>query len=498
MSSFPSNRKLRTPISRWSWPRNEVLREKIYKADRPPFGFFPNVTTIINFALCPVAGVFDLFYGIDNALIEPYVEIGVGRIFHQFVSHLKSSLKRKECSCNIEGIKRLYDNFTSREDPEIRDKCWRMYIYRWVDRKLRELIEINQDTKIYFEVHCMTEVKIDGGNCTYPLRGRIDELDMTNKRVIERTILRSEDNNPPVFKDFQVWLYWKLLCNIPKKYRPEPWKNENFKEYDLIVETPNKDFVVEKENPDFCKWVHDAYAWIYDLSSAKASYGILEAFEEASRFCDANNPWDGCKLHHRYCRVKRRRFPIAREAMHRVSRKFYVNLLYEQMWSHHLFMYQLLRLPVDELSKWKILHGKIDKMEGNNIFVTLENPPDPLIEKEEEEEIYDFDVIFGTLRLGLIRRAIKKEVKDRSLHIVVRESEPLPREINVLLPQTSLYKEEPWFLYRLKQRYMRHFERWGLDKESKARNNTLIQFVEAAFGDKRLLTSYRLVDKDEG
>ncbi len=494
MVLFSPNRQPRIPLPVWRWPREDVLREERYKGDQPPFGFFPTVSALINIGLCPVAGVHQLFYGIDNAFLEPYVELGAGTIFDEFISHFKNSLMKETCACTLGGAKSLYDEYTRGENPNLRVSCWRSYVSPWLNERLRELDEINKSTRIYFQVHAMSDsIKIEGGRCKYPLLGKIDELDVSNKRIVERTILPSKEGGPPALKDFQVWLYWKLLCSVAKGDRPDIWRDENFENYKLFVETPTHRFKIRKE--EFPKWAHDAFAWLNDFSSRRASYAIMEAYEEAERFCAKDKGWDGCVLYHRYCYRKAGRFPLARKAMHANVRKFYINLLYEQMWTHHLFLYQLLGLPIDDLSGWKILQGKIERFDGDDLIVSLSCSPESLFEKEEEEDIYNFDVILGTLRMGLSRKVASRGFEGNKLRLHMRRESSLPTEINIILPGVSIYRESPYFLHRIKQRHMRSFDLRGITKEDTAKRDSLIQFVEAAFGGKRLIAN---VQKKEG
>jgi hypothetical protein len=486
MSSFPSERRLRTHLAHWrewQYPNSEVLEERRYKADRPPFFYFPSVQTIVNFAVCPVAGVHDMIYGIDDALMDPHVRMGTGKLFHEFVSYLKASLAGRTLPCTLPSILSLYDDFARWKPPEVARSCKASYVRPWADRKLKELMRIGGDTQQYFELRALGTVRL--GTVKYPLHGTIDELDVTEKKIIERTI---RPGSPPFMKDFQVWLYWKLLCGIPKEERPELWSKENFENYELVVETPWGDYPVDKYNPEFESWAKDAYAWISDLSSSKATYAIKEAFDEARRFCTKEHCWDECRLYHRFCFARSWKFPGARKAMHARIRKFYLSLLYEQMWNHHLFLYQQLKLPQTRLDGWKVFRGRVERQEADTLYIRFETPLGAFLEREEEEEIYGFDVIFGNLRMGLAREARKVGRWEDGLKIkVLIAGRPLPSQINILLPSTSVFKEGPWFLCRNKQRAMRSFERWGLELEEKAKRNVFVQLVESSFGVKKLI-----------
>jgi len=473
---------MRAPLKRWPPIRRKVLLEKEYKADHPPFGPFPTITNIVNAALCPVAAVHDLLYGIDDARMRPE-GWGTGSLFHEFIAHLKTSLA--DGSCIPGGERRLYYEFVEKRYDAAREEGW-MYLSSWLNRKRTELRRLGREFRSYFEVYVANDsVKIGGSHCSYPLRGEIDELDMVNKRVIERTILGTDsERSAPSLKDFQLWLLWKLLCSVKREDRPEVWKDEDFEDYELLVETPYRDFLVPKNSRDFELMAHDAFSWIHDISSERFKYAIWEAWQNASCSYDSRNPY--CALDNRYCYHAKLEYPRGRRVMHADMRRFYISLLCEQMWSHHLLMYQLMKLPVNVLSGWKIVRGTV-KTSGDSIEVSVDGSLTPVVEKVEEgEETREVNVIFGTLKLGLLRKA-EVDLKEGKLMLKVRGRELLPKSVNIILPEASLFREEPWFLRRKVQREMYDFELWGLKKEEKAKRHSVIQLVDAIFWDKDLV-----------
>lgn len=287
---------MRKPIKRWPLIRRETLLEEEYKADHPPFGPFPTVTNIVNAALCPFAAVHDFLYGIDDARLRPE-GWGSGLLFHEFIAHLKTSLA--DGLCMPGGEKRLYDDFVEKRYDAAREEGW-IYVRYWLDRKRDELRKLNRDTRTYFEVYVANDsVEIEEGYCHYPLRGEIDEVDTTNKRMMERTILGTDSgSSPPALKDFQLWLLWKLLCSLKRKDMPDVWRNEDFEDYELIVETPYRDFTVPKNNRDFEVMAHDAFSWVHDISSERFKYAIWEAWQDKRCSYDSRNAY--CTLDNRY------------------------------------------------------------------------------------------------------------------------------------------------------------------------------------------------------
>ena len=481
MSTSHGDRQIRPPVKRWPPIRKTALLENEFKADHPPFGPFPTVTNILNAALCPVAAIHDLLYGIDNARIKPG-GWGSGVLFHEFIAHLKSSLS--DGSCMPGGEKRLYYEFAEKRYAAAREGGW-IYVRYWLDRKRPELRRLDKDIKTYFEVYVANDrVKIEGGYCSYPLTGKIDELDTTNKRMIERTILGTDSERfAPALKGFQLWLLWKLLCSVQRKDKPQLWKGEDFENYDLIVETPYRDFMVPKNSRDFEVMAHEAFSWVHDISSERFKYAIWEAYQQASCSYDSRSPT--CTLGDRYCYRARLKYPEGRKVIHADMRRFYISLLNEKMWSHDLLMYQLTKLPAYVLSGWKILCGNIETS-GDRIVVNVDERR-PLLERAEEgEKTRGVNVIFGTLKLGLHRKAEVVQ-KDDKFELKIWGKKQLPKNVNIILPEVSFFREQPWFLKRKLQREAYSFELWGLKKQERAKRHSVIQLIDAIFWDKNLL-----------
>jgi hypothetical protein len=305
--------------------------------------------------------------------------------------------------------------------------------------------------------------------------------------LIERTILGSEEEgSPPGLKGFQAWILWKLLCSIEKLERPAAWKAENFEEYDVVVETPYRDFIVRKDNRDYEIMAHDAYCWIHDISSQRFKQAIWEAWQAASCSYDARNL--ACGLNDRYCYRKKMKYPQGRGAMHADMRRFYISLFNEQMWSHHLLMYQLMKLPLKDLAGWKILRGTVEKSK-EGVVINVDGDTQSIREKSEEGEYAkEVTIIFGSLKLGLLRKAEAQPIDDKRLKLKLRGRE-LPGSVNIILPEASLVREEPWFLRRKMQRDAYSFGLWGLDNDARAGRNTVIQLLDSVFWDKRLVMS---------
>jgi len=485
MSLFPPSRRTLPPTGPAVWRKldADVLEERVYPAGRPPFHYFPSVHTVLNFVVCPVAGVHELFYGIDRSFIDPWTAGGSGKLFEGYVCLVKSKIARGELDVSFSATRRLYQEFSADRPENVATDCWRTYVSKWLAKNLAKLQRYH-GARLASQVHCLTRIELEGRK--YPILGEIDQIEMDpGKKIVEITIL--PDRYLPL-KKFQAWLYWKMLCSVPPEHRPAPWRGENFEQYDIVVETPDGEVPVEKDNPEYVKGVHEAYAWIADLTSSTASLTVADAFKVGKEFCwDKNEKPVWCHLDTRWCMAHAPRFPKARRAMHHRIRRFYRDLLFEQMWRRHLFLYQMLELDPSTLGG-KIASGKVVEVRGDEVIVQLDSPHTALQETSEDEEIRGFYGIFGTLHLGVIRRMyLLEELDENRLRLRVAGDVPIS-DINILPPDATLYHEPPWFLVRQKQRRMRAFERKrGADRKDKARRRYAIQFVEGAFGSKRLV-----------
>lgn len=250
----------RHPLPRWRYPRNEVLKNQVFASGRPPFAPFPTVTNLVNANLCPVALYHDLIHGIENALVRGDVRTVKrrGELFHNFVAYLKLSIKngdfelRGDIPSQVSSIQNMFFRFSQSQGFQISESndIWRLYVRPWVERKLEngEFQSITSNSQIFFEIsvaNSQVPFPLESGVRNYPLRGRVDEIDLTQRRIIERTIRGGrEDDVPPFLKDYQIWLLWKIICSLREENLPNEWRGIRFEDFELVVETPYHDFVI--------------------------------------------------------------------------------------------------------------------------------------------------------------------------------------------------------------------------------------------------------------
>lgn len=487
----------RAPLSKWSYPQTDALQGETFPSGNPKFCPFPTVTNLLLAKFCPVALLHDLLHGRDYALLgTPDPEIKRrGDLFHKFIAHIKESLIKGELKLSGYDISQLFHPFAEKYGFKFnaRNDLYRRYIGPWVERKFEELKNISQSDrdKFFFEIsvaNYYVPFPYKDGKKSYPLEGRIDEIDIKNKRIIERTIKGfKEDTEPPALKDYQTWLLWKTLSSLKRNQLPSQWRDINFEEFELIVETPYKDFSVSYENPSYVEEIHSGYAWIHDISISESRIIGQKAYENRSTDCPILNPEKECGLIH-ICRHRNYPYPQSRPEIKQIFKPWYQYLLWEQIWEGSLFQYQLLKLPKEELiEKGLILEGKIISFNG-----------DRKIELEINKKIsslggYDeYTIIpFGTLFCGKHMRAKLSKVKGNRLIIELISEGVFPSETAILFPDilessSPLLQEPPTFLERQTQSGLLKLQQSGAIKEEKAKERSWVQLLEAIFGIKLL------------
>lgn len=490
----------REPLERWRYPKDDILYGQVFPSGRPPFAPFPTVTNLLNTNLCPVAIYHDLLHGIEDALIV-YPQKLRGELFHKFVAYLKLSLRNRDFELTgidiltqQRRIQDLFFRFAQRSGfrlDEIGD-IWRDYVEPWVRRKLEdgELERISPTDQFFFELsvgNYYVPFTLDSGIRNYPLRGRIDEIDLTRRRIIERTIRGSpSDTTPPLLKDYQVWLLWKILCSLRRDQLPSSWDNVHFQDFDLIVETPYADFNIPSENQDYVTDTHYAYAWINDISISESPEVFREVFENA--VCSPENHHPKCRHPFINCFPRIYPYPRSRPGVRQTFQPWYRLLFWEQKWKGHLWQYQLLKLDKQELVKrGLILEARVVSSAGNQMELNI-------IGREASSlRGYDYCTIipFGTLFCGLKLNARLSDIQETHFIIELKDSVGIfsqQQEALLLPPEITppIMKEPPIFLDRRIQKDLFRLQYMGSERQDRAEQRSLIQLLEAIFGTRTL------------
>ena len=487
----------REPLARWRYPSNDCLLGNVFPSGRPPFAPFPTVTNLLNANLCPVAIYHDLIHGIDNALIPQYgKEKQRGELFHKFIAHLKLSLKNRsfrlsgyDIQSQLGMVQDLFLRFSHRQgfSTDEASEILRIYIEPWVRRKLQngELESISEDDQLIFELsvgNARVPFYLGNGKRHYPLRGRVDEIDLTRKRIIERTMKGTpSDTEPPLLKAYQVWLLWKILCSLNREQLPPQWKSVDFQNFDLVVETPYKDFTIYSDNDSYIMDTHYAYAWINDISISESRGVFQEVFENA--VCTPLKPHTECGHKFLNCFPRDYPYPQSRPEIKRTFKPWYRLLLWEKIWGGDLFQYQLLMLSREKLIRQGLIsEGQIVSFKDNKMELEL-------IE-ENIGSIRGYDrytiIPYGTLFCGKRETATLVEVKENHLTMELHGVEDSFFRDAILLPLPDLpppiMQEPPTYLKEQMQNALLRLQYSGVIKPEKAQEKSLVQLLEGVFG----------------
>jgi len=315
--------------------------------------------------------------------------------------------------------------------------------------------------------------------------GICDEIDIDNKKIIDRTIKgKYNDDHPPLMKDYQLWLIWKIINSIPRSKLPDEVKNIDFDEFNLVVETPHKDFNIDKENSTFEELTHEAYAWIHDVAfERKSGYDVFQ-----HKRCTRVNKVE-CGLQ-TYCFRRKPTFPESRSEMRRVFKDIYRPLFWDQMWNWHLFKYQLVMIAPSKLESLGLL-SKGKKISSSNAKIEIEVPEVQAdqLQAYSEVSLRRYTIIpFGNFFFGKRMGATLVERKGNKLVMEIPKKEFRMSEIILILPKSdvTIIESPPWYLSRNLQRSMFSLEFIGTKDPDKARKDSIVQILESLFGPKPL------------
>jgi hypothetical protein len=463
--------------------------EMTYKFGTPSFDPFPEVTDVMSAAHCPVAALHNILHGRSNPLVEGGGrEIRNGILFHEFASHLKSEIALGRRFADIAQIRYEFESFARHEKESTRVSCWQYYVEPWCRRKMEELSSMRRDANIFFEVHVANPYvpfELETGQRTYPLVGKVDEVNIDDEKLVERTTMgRPTDTSPPRLKDYQLWLLWKALCSIDRSRYPEAWRDVDFTDFRLIVETPYRDFEVSRDKPEFERMTHDAYSWIHSLLFGRRA--IHEAND--ARTCTYLNKMEDCGLQW-VCYGRRwpRPFRAVRDEMRREFGRMYLLLAYELLWSQHLFRYQLTMLNRQDLESLGLAtSGRVLSFADGRLEMELEpEQMERFLAQRASGEIGGYHIVFGSFSLGVRLKGFAEQISENRV-LMRTTSTRVPVSSTALLlradPEVAAYADQPWFLIEWLQRDLFSLESWGKERADRADSNPTIRMLEAIFG----------------
>lgn len=156
------------------------------------------------------------------------------------------------------------------------------------------------------------------------------------------------------------------------------------------------------------------------------------------------------------------------------------------MWKRDLLEYRLLLCTRSELKDLGILcEARITKCERDKMELALGAQDMEILRRKAPEE-RSCILLIGTPFFGVETSAYVELQGDKATLTYEWRKMPSAERVSLLFPDALLYANEPIFLNKLRQRNLFSLEKWGLDKEDKARNDPTIQLLEACFGRRRL------------
>jgi hypothetical protein len=467
-------------VSEWRRPRDEVLRGEVFERDHPGFSPFPTVALMVKTAFCPLLAVHEMFHGLSSPLADPETETRVyhaGELFHQLAAEIKVEVGSGRLPPSVDAIMPEALKSTARrarQRAEIKDVEY--YIRPWIASRLREG-NLAASAGTLFEVRVMGWVKFSTGSesLTVPLVGRIDELDFEKNRVVERTT-RGERNspNPPLLKDYQVWLLWKILTSLRSEDIPEPWR-KNYKNAELVVETPHNYYTVPKDNPEFERQSLAVLSWIRDLAEPyRGSLAVADAHKVSFPLCRTHRKDRECGVN--YCVRKRRNYPRSRPRFW----EDYRALFQEVMWRRDLTLYRLLCLSPMELVQLGVLcQGRIKGWERGRVSLEMDATNLQVFRRIDLNEM-ECRLLVGTPRFGVEVPASVEEQSGNTCRIAYSAAKlPETDQAFLLFQEVLVFKSAPFFLNKLRQKHLYSLEKWGKDKREEAEKEPTIQLLEA-------------------
>jgi hypothetical protein len=346
-----------TPLSNpviWRRPTGPVLRGEVFSRDTPPFDPFPDVTQVTK-GYCPVAILHDLFWGRTYlGRRDSWVQgQRLGELYHDLMGSFRIDVANRRVATDqlrdrqiADGMaQRYFQNFAERygvppaNADELRSIFRRYVARKWSEGELQRL----PGQFILTEVDVAnprSEFHIGGITRHYPLRGRIDELNITQRLLIERTLdVAPLSSDPPQYKFWQAWLYAQAITTLEDFRRPASLSQLWGGPLQVTIETPDRDYHVTADD-SFMRIVAQAYYWIRAVF-----HGVNQTAVYNESACTMENPDESCT----HCRVDCFTIPVGypsrRDELRRLCRGFSRAFLYERVWDYDLWFYRQCLLP---------------------------------------------------------------------------------------------------------------------------------------------------------
>ncbi len=368
------------------WKRPTQAQMFSYPKGRPPFDPFPEATLICQ-SDCPIK-IYNIMIKGGNPTTREFGPPWVGQSYHNAIVELKANILANPslvAGGPISIIERLGDvakrvvqqvTGSSRGTPEFEKTV--SLLQKYIKRKVQSgELQTVPDEEFFSEVSISnpyTQFEFEGSTHTYPLRCRIDELNVSQGRLVERF----SGGQIPSWKPVQAWLNARALLSLEGKYSdliPARLSPLFKREFEIVVETPYEDVVITDE---FSERVLQGYAWCQEIF--RPSGNLLRLFKISK--CQPPSFDEECPFLHTHCFTTNYPFPSTQ--VKRKVRPYARRLLYDLVWDQDLYTYQASMLPPDvqlehEIS-WSI---SVEELDENRVLARITTPPTKLREGED-------------------------------------------------------------------------------------------------------------------
>ena len=425
---------------------------------------------------------------------------GRGEVFHGFCAYIKWAvgqgtvrIESENATSSVATAQHEFRSFCRRMGVargEV-DTVWRIHVEPWLGRKIEEgEFDGLADQDVYFELSVASrKVPFGLGNGLrhYPLRGRIDELNLTKRTLIERTIREPvSEISPPLLKDYQAWLLLQIIRSLSEEQLPRDWTADQIRRLKLVVETPRQDFVIEPDQPKLIQDTHFAYAWLDDMSRGENPGVFREVYENAA--CTPEAPHEHCVHPFMNCFPRLYSHPRSRPEVKRAFKPWLRSLLWERIWKGDLWHYRLLTLSKAQLEEMGyMMEVPVQASNGNEIVVSISGGNRGVLGGYPSLILLSY----GTVNCGLrLRASVRSTSPDGAIIRLSRGWGRFSSQVVVLSTQdtTSVIDQPLTWLDALQQRNLMRLQSWTMGEQS-ARRKSNAQLLESIYGTKELRSS---------
>ena len=308
-----------------------------------------------------------------------------GDLFHEAVVLAKSIIWSSRCDISntsvvrqaLEILRQVHQGIGSSIISIIRTN-----LRNYLTRK-RHDIDAQYGNQVLFEcwiVNPYTELGLT--NETYPIVGRIDEIDFDQKIIIERCVR----DPPPLHKYVQALIYHRALTSLLTRHRralSSQLRGMLRGNWSVIIETPLNDIAVNSVNMQFESIIWNGLRYVREIIHP-SSRGWGSFF--MNRSCNPpiwNRNCEYCGL----CIASSRRlqYPVARAYLKPRSLNLLRLLLYESIWSWDRYLYALSMhdphrlLQINYREPYAL--GIIRNIQGSQVQIQIDQVFSPLIER---------------------------------------------------------------------------------------------------------------------